>query len=136
MLLGLFVVMTAQACSAQCNRPSPPSRHVSHFRVGPTSVLNALFLLGYDNGVCFGIGYSSSDLNNSVQVDENESTVGEIAKKILGPSFLVAVSQGIILIRKREQTPPCVTLVLGASKCRRSTRPPPGVGTKAGSTSN
>lgn len=105
-LFGLLIFVTAQACGAQCNRPSPLSRHISHFRIGPTSVLNALLWLGHDNGVCFGIEYSGSDLNNNIQIDDNETTVGEVARKILGSTYQMSVSEGVVLIQKRAAKPP------------------------------
>jgi hypothetical protein len=80
--------------------PSPLSHHVSHFHVGKTSVLNALLWLGYDNQVCFGIEYSGLELNNVIQVDENETTVGKAVRKILGPAYQISVSDGVILVRK------------------------------------
>lgn len=104
-LFGFLLFATAQACDAQ-NRPSPLLRHISHFRIGPTSVLNALLWLGHDNGVCFGIEYSGLDLNNNVQVDENETTVGEVIRKILGSAYQISVSEGIVLIRKKGALPP------------------------------
>ena len=105
-LFGLLVLATTQACGAQCNRPSPLSRHISHFRIGPTSVLNALLWLGHDNGVCFGIEYAGPDLNNNVQVDESETTVGEVTRKILGSAYQISVFEGVVLVRKRGVSPP------------------------------
>jgi hypothetical protein len=105
-LLGVLVFTAASTCCAQCITPSPLSRHVSNFRIGPTTVLNALLWLGHDNGVCFGLAYSGSDLTNIVQVDESETTVGEVARKILGSTYRMSVSEGVVLIQKRAAKPP------------------------------
>ncbi len=105
-LFSLLLFATAQACDAQCNRPSPLSRHINHFRIGPTSGLNALLWFGHDNGVCFGIEYSGPDLNNNVQVDENDTTVGKVIRRILGSAYQISASEGIVLIRKKGANPP------------------------------
>jgi hypothetical protein len=104
-LFGFLLFAIAQACDAQ-DRPSPLLRHISHFRIGPTSILNALLWLGHDNGVCFGIEYSGLDLNSNVQVDEYETTVGEVIRKVLGSAYQVSVSEGVVLIRKKGANPP------------------------------
>ena len=104
--LYILIFTVTQACSAQCNGPSPLSRQVSHFRLGPTSILNALLWLGHDYGVCFGIEYSGSDLNNTVQVDENKTTVGAVTRKILGDTFQVSVAKGVVLIRRKGANTP------------------------------
>jgi hypothetical protein len=105
-LVALFVISIVQACGAQCSAPSPLSRHLSHFRVGPTSVLNALVWLGHDTGVCFGIEYSGPELNDRIRVDESETIVGSVARKILGSAYQFSVSEGVVLVHKKGANPP------------------------------
>jgi hypothetical protein len=71
-------------------------------------VLDALFWLGRDERVCIGIEFSGNDLSRDVQVDVDQSTIGEVVKKILGSSdaYQLSVSDGVILIRKKGVNPP------------------------------
>lgn len=104
--VGFLLLGIAQACQAQCNKPLPLSRHVSHFRLGPTSALNALLWLGRDSGVCFGVEYSGPELNSQIRIDEDESTVRDLARKILGNAFQISVSEGVVVVRKKGVDPP------------------------------
>jgi hypothetical protein len=84
------------------------SRPIRHFSIGKTSVVDALFWLGHDEGVCFGIEFSGNDLNREVRVEVNQTTVGEVVQKILGSAdtFQVLVSGKVVLIRKKGEKPP------------------------------
>jgi hypothetical protein len=76
------------------------------FHVGETSVLNALFWLGHDAGVCFGVEYSGLELNNRVRINGNDATIAELLETILGPSYHISTSEGVVLIRKKDVSPP------------------------------
>jgi hypothetical protein len=65
-----------------------------------------LFWLGHDAGVCFGVEYSGPELNNRVRIDENGATVGELLERILGRSYQISTSEGVVLIRKKNVSPP------------------------------
>jgi hypothetical protein len=87
---------------------SPLSRPISHFSIGKTSVLDALLWLGRDERICMGIEFSGRDLDREVQVEADQSTIGEVVKRILGSSdaYRLSVSDGVILIRKKGVKPP------------------------------
>ena len=105
---AVFVLLAAYVPGAGRDAASPLSRPISHFSIGKTSVLDALFWLGRDERVCIGIEFSGNDLSRDVQVDVDQSTIGEVVKKILGSSdaYQLSVSDGVILIRKKGVNPP------------------------------
>jgi len=105
---AVFVLLAASVPGAGRDAASPLSRPISHFSIGKTSVLDALFWLGRDERVCIGIEFSGNDLSRDVQVDVDQSTIGEVVKKILGSSdaYQLSVSDGVILIRKKGVNPP------------------------------
>jgi hypothetical protein len=104
-MLALAVVV---ATGAERNSASVLSHQVSHFSIGQTSVLDALLWLGHDERVHFGIEFSGPELSREVQVAADMTTLGEVVRKILGCSdaYLLSVSDGVILIRKKGVRPP------------------------------
>jgi hypothetical protein len=106
--LAVLLMVAVRAPCAERHLVSPLSRPVSHFSVGKTSVMDALLWLGHDQGVCFGIEFSGPQLSRDVQVTADQTTVGELVKKILGSAgpCVLSVSDGVILIRKRDVRPP------------------------------
>lgn len=104
----VLVVLAVYVPGAGCDSVPPLSRPISHFSIGKTSVLDALFWLGRDERVCIGIEFSGSDLSRDVQVEVDQNTIGEIVKKILGSSdaYQLSVSDGVILIRKKGVNSP------------------------------
>ena len=105
---AVLLLAAVGALGAERQAVSPLSRPVSHFSVGKTSLLNALLWLGHDQKVCFGIEFSGPELNKDVQVSADETTVGEIVKKILGSpaAYQLSVSDGVVLIRMKGVKPP------------------------------
>lgn len=109
MKIGLAVLVLLASRLAVAGEPiSPLSRPISQFSIGKTSVLNALLWLGHDEGICFGIEFSGSDLTREVQIQANQSTVGEVVRKILGSAerFPISVANGVVLIQKKGLKPP------------------------------
>lgn len=106
-LTALFL-LAANVPGAGRDKVSPLRRPISHFSIGKTSVLDALFWLGSDERICIGIEFSDSDLSRQVSVEVDQATIGEVLKRILGPSdaFQFSVSNNVILIRKKGVKPP------------------------------
>jgi hypothetical protein len=100
---AVFSLLAAYVPGAGRDAPAPLSRPISHFSIGKTSVRDALLWLGHDERVCFGIEFSDSDLDNEVQVEASQTTIGEVVRKILGSfdAYQLSVSAGVILIRKK-----------------------------------
>jgi hypothetical protein len=107
-LLTVAVLLTANSIVVAGNSDSPLSRHVSHFSIGKTSMLDALIWLGRDERICFGIEFYGPELSNPVQIEMDNATISEIVEKILGSTntYQLSVSDGVILIRKRGVKPP------------------------------
>jgi len=106
--LAVLVLAAVEAPCAERHAVSALSRQVSHFSIGKTSVLDALLWLGRDERVCFGIEFSGPELSREVQIAADNTTVGEVVKKILGSAdaFQLSISDGVILIRKKAVKPP------------------------------
>ena len=106
--MTVLVLLAAYLPAAGGDAVSLFSRPIRHFSIGKTSALDALFWLGRDERVCIGIEFSGSDLRRDVQVEVDQSTLGEVVKKILGSSdaYQLSVSDGVILIRKKGINPP------------------------------
>jgi hypothetical protein len=106
--LAVAVLLATTAPVVERNAVSPLSRHVSHFSIGKTSALDALIWLGRDERICFGIEFYGTELSKAVQIKMDDTTVGEIVKKILASTgaYQLSVSDGVILIRKKEGRSP------------------------------
>jgi hypothetical protein len=106
--VAILVFAVVEAAGVERNTAWVLSSQVSHFSIGQTSVLEALLWFGHDQRVCFGIEFSGPDLSRKVQVAADMTTVGEVVKEILGRSdaYLLSVSDGVILIRKKGFRPP------------------------------
>ena len=101
--LMVFVLSTTGAPGAERSVVAPLSRPISHFSIGKTSGLDALLWLGREERICFGIEFSGDELSREVRVKADQSTIGEMVKKILSPAdaYQLSVSDGVILIRKK-----------------------------------
>jgi hypothetical protein len=101
--LVVLVLWATGARGAERYVVAPLSRPISHFSIGKTSVLDALLWLGRDERICFGIEFSGDELSREVWVNADQSTIGEVVKKILSPAeaYQLSVSDGVILIRKK-----------------------------------
>jgi hypothetical protein len=106
--LVVLVLVAVETPCAERHPVSLLSRQVSHFSIGKTSVLDALLWLGRDERVCFGIEFSGPELSRELQIAADNTTVGQVVKKILGSAdaFQLSISDGVILIRKKGVKPP------------------------------
>jgi hypothetical protein len=110
LILPLNACLTALVllvCTADVTPGNPLSHRVGHFSIGKTTALDALFWLGRDEQMSFGIEFYG-DLSKFVQIKMDDATVGEIVKKILGStdSYQLSVSGAVILIRRKGEMPP------------------------------
>jgi hypothetical protein len=106
--VAILVLAAVEASGAERNSVPVLSRQVSHFSIGKTSVLDALLWLGHDERVSLGIELPGAELSREVHVAADMTTVGEVARKILGSSnaYLLSDSDGVILIRRKGVRPP------------------------------
>jgi hypothetical protein len=100
--VAAMISLAARAPTAPQQPPrSPLSRHVSHFSIGKTTALDALVWFGREEHISFGIEFYG-DLSRTVQINVDDTTVGEIVQKILGSTdaYRLSVSDNVILIRR------------------------------------
>jgi hypothetical protein len=96
-----MILLAARAPTARQPTASPLSRHVSHFSIGKTTVLDALVWFGREEHISFGIEFYG-DLRRTVQINVDDTTVREIVQRILGSTdaYRLSASDNVMLIRR------------------------------------